>query len=96
MRPIKTIRQAVGDQMRVMVEMHALWTVPAARSITALSEYSPYWVEDPVRADVGGGSPSQRHRRRSRHHARRRRDRPRAGSQTGYLNSAGAERRVSR
>lgn len=44
--PIKAIREAVGDQMRVMIEMHALWTVPAARSIiTALSEYTPYWIE---------------------------------------------------
>jgi len=56
LRPIKAIREVVGDQIRVMVEMHALWTVPAARSIiNALSEYAPYWVEDPVRADVVGG-----------------------------------------
>ena len=39
-----------------MIELHGLWTVPAASSIVrALEPYAPYWVEDPVRADLPGG-----------------------------------------
>ena len=33
-----------------MVELHALWDVPAAcRIVAALSEFEPFWIEDPVR-----------------------------------------------
>jgi L-alanine-DL-glutamate epimerase-like enolase superfamily enzyme len=53
--PIRKIRAAVGDAMTVMIELHALWQVPAAAAIVrALEPYSPYWIEDPVRADVVG------------------------------------------
>lgn len=56
LEPIRRIREAVGDQMEVMIELHALWTVPAAASIVrALEPYAPHWVEDPVRADVPQG-----------------------------------------
>lgn len=54
--PVRKIRAAVGDAMDVMVELHALWDTPSAISIIrALEPYQPYWVEDPVRADVVGG-----------------------------------------
>jgi L-alanine-DL-glutamate epimerase-like enolase superfamily enzyme len=54
--PIRMIREAVGDQMDVMIELHALWSVPAASAIVrALEPYAPYWIEDPVRADVPRG-----------------------------------------
>jgi len=34
-----------------MVELHALWDVPAAcRIVAALAEFDPYWIEDPVKA----------------------------------------------
>jgi len=33
--PLKKIRSAVGDRMDVMIEMHGLWNVPAARRIIA-------------------------------------------------------------
>jgi len=53
--PIRKIRAAVGDQMSVMIELHALWSVPAAASIVrALEPYSPFWIEDPVRSDLPG------------------------------------------
>ncbi len=53
--PIRKIRSAVGSQMRVMIELHALWSVPAASSIIrALQPYQPFWIEDPVRADLPG------------------------------------------
>ena len=35
-----------------MVELHGLWNLPTARRIArALEEFSPYWYEDPLRAD---------------------------------------------
>ena len=54
--PIRKIRAAVGDRMDVMIELHALWSAPAAASIVrALEPYSPFWIEDPVRSDLPGG-----------------------------------------
>jgi L-alanine-DL-glutamate epimerase-like enolase superfamily enzyme len=53
--PIRKIRDAVGDQMNVMVELHGLWSPSTASSIIrSLEPYTPYWVEDPVRTDVVG------------------------------------------
>jgi L-alanine-DL-glutamate epimerase-like enolase superfamily enzyme len=50
LEPFRKIRAAVGSAMDVMVELHALWDVPAAcRIVTALEEFEPYWIEDPVR-----------------------------------------------
>ena len=50
LEPFRQIRAAVGSDMDVMVELHALWDVPAARRIVAaLDEFSPFWIEDPVR-----------------------------------------------
>jgi L-alanine-DL-glutamate epimerase-like enolase superfamily enzyme len=48
--PIRRIREAVGRKMDVMIELHALWDVPAAgRIVAALDEFDPFWIEDPVR-----------------------------------------------
>lgn len=56
LEPFALIREAVGDDMDVMVELHSLWNVPSARKIIrALGEFAPYWIEDPVRSDVLGG-----------------------------------------
>lgn len=50
LEPVRRIRSAVGHEMDVMVELHALWDVPAAgRIVAALDEFDPYWIEDPVR-----------------------------------------------
>jgi len=55
LEPIRKIRDAVGSRMRVMIELHALWSTPVAASIIrALQPYEPFWVEDPVRADIPG------------------------------------------
>ena len=36
--------------MDLMVELHALWDVPAAcRIVSALADYDLFWIEDPVR-----------------------------------------------
>jgi L-alanine-DL-glutamate epimerase-like enolase superfamily enzyme len=45
----KAIREAVGDDIDIMVEGHWSWTVPEAiRMARALEPYNPYWLEDPV------------------------------------------------
>lgn len=46
------IRDAVGRDMDVMIEMHGLWQRPAAtRILRHLVQFDPYWVEDPLRPD---------------------------------------------
>jgi L-alanine-DL-glutamate epimerase-like enolase superfamily enzyme len=50
LEPFRKIRAAVGPAMDIMVELHALWDVPAAcRIARALDEFEPAWIEDPVR-----------------------------------------------
>jgi galactonate dehydratase len=50
---IEAIREAVGFQMDLMVELHGLWDRPtAARILQALAPYRPFWVEDPIRPDA--------------------------------------------
>jgi galactonate dehydratase len=50
LEPFRLIRSAVGGAMDIMVELHALWDVPAAcRIAAALEEFDPFWLEDPVR-----------------------------------------------
>jgi galactonate dehydratase len=50
---VEAIREAVGFQMDLMVELHGLWNRPAAaRILQALAPYRPFWVEDPVRPDA--------------------------------------------
>jgi L-alanine-DL-glutamate epimerase-like enolase superfamily enzyme len=47
---VAAIRDAVGADMDIMVELHGLWNRPAAVEICeALAPYKPAWVEDPVR-----------------------------------------------
>ncbi len=50
--PLAAIRDAVGDQMSIMIDLHALWRMPAVLDVVrALDEFAPYWIEDPVKAD---------------------------------------------
>jgi L-alanine-DL-glutamate epimerase-like enolase superfamily enzyme len=52
LEPLRRIREAVGNAMEIMVEMHSLWDLPNAIKIaSALEEYRPYWFEDPLRMD---------------------------------------------
>ena len=52
-RIISEIREEVGLDMKLMVELHGLWNRPAADKIlTALEPSQPYWVEDPIRPDT--------------------------------------------
>ena len=43
-------RAAGGDNFDIMLEMHALWSTPAAVAIAnSVEEYAPFWVEDPIK-----------------------------------------------
>lgn len=47
--PFAQIRDAVGDAMGIMVELHGLWAAaPAAQILRALEEFAPLWAEDPL------------------------------------------------
>jgi galactonate dehydratase len=49
---LRRIRAAVGDAMDVMVELHAVWHLPAAiRIAKAVEPLAPYWFEDAVKGD---------------------------------------------
>src|SRR5262249_14629103 len=50
------IRQAVGDRMDIMGEMHTLWDIPTAKRImAALEEFNPVWFEAPTRMNNADG-----------------------------------------
>ncbi|WP_333671538.1 mandelate racemase/muconate lactonizing enzyme family protein [Elioraea tepidiphila] len=50
LEPLRRIRDAVGDAMEVMIELHALWDLPAALAIArAAAPFRPFWMEDPLR-----------------------------------------------
>jgi len=50
---VEAIREEVGLEMSLMIELHGLWNRPAAEKIMqALVPYQPYWVEDPLRSDA--------------------------------------------
>ncbi len=48
--PFKAIREAVGERMDLMCELHSIWSLPAALEIAAaLRDVGIYWVEDPLK-----------------------------------------------
>jgi galactonate dehydratase len=52
LEPFRKIREAVGDRIEIMVELHGLWNATTAREIiAALEDFDPYWIEDPIRPD---------------------------------------------
>ncbi len=52
LEPFARIRDAVGNRMDIMVELHSLWNLPTANRIArALEPFDPFWIEDPVRMD---------------------------------------------
>jgi galactonate dehydratase len=52
LEPFRKIRDAVGDRIEIMVELHSLWNLPSAIKIArALEEYEPTWFEDPIKMD---------------------------------------------
>ena len=55
LEPVRKIRDAVGDQIEIMIEGHGHWSLPAAKRIAGgLEEFQPAWVEDLMRADDVG------------------------------------------
>lgn len=48
--PFRQIRDAVGDKMEVMVELHSMWDLTSALTIAkGLREFNPFWAEDPIK-----------------------------------------------
>lgn len=49
LEPFRKIRDAVGDRIEIMCEMHSLWgSQSAARICRALEDYGVFWAEDPI------------------------------------------------
>jgi galactonate dehydratase len=55
LEPVRRIRAAVGSRMRIMIEGHGFWRLPAAiRIARALEPYDIEWLEDMLLAhDIG-------------------------------------------
>jgi len=52
LRIVSDIREEVGMDMSLMIELHGLWNRPSAEIIMeSLEEFRPYWIEDPLRPD---------------------------------------------
>lgn len=52
MKPLREIRDRVGEKIEIMIEGHAFFTLPAAlRLASALKEIRPFWLEDVLRVD---------------------------------------------
>ena len=52
-RVIAEIREEIGDELDIMVELHGLWLPRGAvRIAEALEPYGIYWIEDPIRPDA--------------------------------------------
>jgi len=50
LEPFEKIRKRVGDRIDIHVELHSLWTLPAAIKVAkAIEPFLPYWFEDPIR-----------------------------------------------
>ena len=55
-RIVAAIRDEVGDELDLMIELHGLWDRRSATKLCdALTPYRPFWVEDPLRADAVDG-----------------------------------------
>jgi galactonate dehydratase len=50
LEPFRLIRDAVGDKMEVMVELHSMWDLPSSLVIAReLKQFRPFWAEDPIK-----------------------------------------------
>ncbi|RTZ93027.1 MAG: hypothetical protein DSY92_01445, partial [Planctomycetota bacterium] len=49
---VRAMREAVGDDIDIMVEMHTRYDLPTGiRIVKALEPYDPLWIEEPVPAE---------------------------------------------
>jgi len=52
MKPLREIRDRVGDDVEIMIEGHAFFQLPSALQLArALKEIRPFWLEDVLRVD---------------------------------------------
>ena len=50
LEPFRKIRAAVGDKMDIMVELHSLWNLTAAKRLfKEIEPFNPFWFEDPIK-----------------------------------------------
>jgi galactonate dehydratase len=62
LEPLERIRASVGGAIDIMVDLHGLWNLSAARRVAeALEPYEPSWIEDPLRPDIVGGMAALAH-----------------------------------
>lgn len=55
LRPFEKIRDAVGEDMDIMVEFHSLWQLlPAIQIARELAPFKTFWHEDPIKMDSLG------------------------------------------
>lgn len=65
--PLRKIRAAVGARMDIMLELHGLWSLPAAAEIARACEpFGLYWIEDPIPAEPPGDLAAFRRQVRTR------------------------------
>jgi L-alanine-DL-glutamate epimerase-like enolase superfamily enzyme len=58
---IEQVRET-SETIDLMIELHGLWNLPAARKIAhELERFNPYWIEDPLRSDAGDALRELRH-----------------------------------
>ncbi len=51
--PLQKVRDAVGEKMQLMLELHALWSPVAAKKIfEATKDLKLTWIEDPIYPDL--------------------------------------------
>ena len=49
LEPFRKIREAVGERIEIMAELHSLWNATSAiRICRALEDYGVFWAEDPI------------------------------------------------
>lgn len=52
LEPFRAIRERVGSDMDVALELHGRWSLPAAKRIAReVAAFDPLWIEDPIRMD---------------------------------------------
>ena len=51
--PLQKIRDTVGNKIKIMLELHSLWSPTAAKKIfEATKEFDLTWIEDPIYPDL--------------------------------------------
>lgn len=52
LRRVELVRDAVGDEIRLMLDANQAWSLPQALEIgEQLADLHPYWMEEPIHAD---------------------------------------------